>query len=112
MTVQETSVDKPEEFVEYKVSRKSPDGFEKAAGKLAGAISSLLRNDKGVVLRCIGAASVYKAVCAVAKAKGYVYANGIKLEASPVWSVLENEDGPSASMIKIFAWGEKTVPGP
>jgi stage V sporulation protein SpoVS len=111
MTVREVTSEKPEEFVEYKVSGKFGDGIDKEADKLSAAICPLLRDGKGARLRCIGASSVNKGVRGIIVAKGQSYANGIVLDATPVWTHMPGEGGKNDSyIIVIDVWGTRTIP--
>lgn len=105
MTIQESVGDRPEEFLEYKVSGRSDDGLDKAVSKLAGAIASVIRDGVGARLRCIGPSPIYKAVNALIVAKGYLYTNGITIQAVPVWASLPREDDTPISLIQIDVWG-------
>lgn len=112
MVVQEPTFPRPESAVELKVSG-SPDsgmkGDQRAAARLAGAIASEVRKGNATALRCIGSMAVYKAIRAVALAKGYLFTNGISIQAIPTWISLEQGDA-SVSAIVIEVWGKKDFP--
>jgi len=107
MTIQETPIPKPAQFVEYKVSGKG-DGLEELAVKLAYSVASLIRQGKGVKLRCLGPASVYKAVLAVITAKKGLLGERTELAAVPEWSSLTKAgSSETVSLIVIHLWGGK-----
>lgn len=99
-TVQEVAC-QPSERIEYKVSAKNHED-EKEVGKLAGAISAMVRKGNTVVLRCVGPFAIYKSVRAIIVAKGYVFANGILVEAIPYWITLHGE-GRGGTDISVLA---------
>lgn len=107
MTVQDTANARPGEFVEYKVSGQKNSGD--VVAKLAGAIAAPVRQGKGVALRCIGPAAVYRAVTACCVSKGYIYTNGLDAVVVPTWDSLpsDREEKKTVSLLQIEFWGEK-----
>lgn len=106
MTIQETDAPKPEIFVDYKVSGK-PDQDKNVAANLAEAIAAPVRDGKGVSLKCIGPAAVYRAVLASTIARGLVFPNGYDAIVIPSWESLQQEDKPPISLIKIDFFGKR-----
>jgi stage V sporulation protein SpoVS len=88
--------------IEYKVSAKNHDD-EKEVAKLAGAIATMIRKGKTVLLRCVGPYAIYKSARAIVIAKGYVFANGILIESVPSWLTItgEGKDGSDISVLAI-----------
>ncbi len=90
----------PNEFLEYKVSGEENDD-ENIVTKLSGAIAPVIRGGKGISLRCIGPAAVYRALKACIVTKGYVYSNGIELICVPIWASIAGQNGKDISLIQI-----------
>jgi stage V sporulation protein SpoVS len=105
MTMHEVTSSPPAEVLEYKVSGKSEDG-EEAVNRLAGALASPARGGKGIRMRCIGAAAVYKAVLACIVARGYLHPNEMEVIAIPTWDTVVQQDKP-ISLIQIEFWAKK-----
>jgi stage V sporulation protein SpoVS len=104
MTIQEVTHARPAEFLEYRVSGRS-DGDDKVLiNKLAGAMASPVREQKGVRLRCIGASAVYRAIMACATAKGFICPNGLEAVVVPSWDTI-GQDGKEVSLIQVDFWG-------
>lgn len=106
MTIKENDAQRPAEFVEYKVSGK-PDQEKNVAMCLAEAIAAPVRDGKGVSLKCIGPAAVYKAVLASTIAKGLIFPNGFEAIVIPAWQSLQQDNLPPISLINIDFWGRK-----
>lgn len=105
MTIHEVTCPRPAEFLEYRVAGK-PDGDEKAIiNKLAGAMASPAREQKGVRLRCIGASAVYRAVMACAVAKGFICPNGLDSVVIPSWDTIGQDGEKEISLIQMDFWG-------
>lgn len=109
MNVQEVDAPRPETFSEYRVSGKQ-DQDKNAAMKLAEAVAAPVREGKGVTMKCIGPAAVYRAIMASTIARGLVFPNGYLAVVVPTWDSLPNEDPtkPPISLIKIDFWGKKS----
>jgi len=108
MNVQEVDTARPEVFSEYRVSGKQ-DHDKNANNKLAEAIAAPVRDGKGVSLKCIGPAAVYRAIMASTIARGLVFPNGLHAIVVPSWDSIPNEDSekPAISLIKLDFWGKK-----
>lgn len=107
MTIQENDSPRPAEFVEYKVSGKQDT--DNAPMKLAEAIAAPARDGKGVSMKCIGPAAVYRGILASTIARGLVFPNGYDSVVIPTWDSLPQEDEtlPPISLIKLEFWGKK-----
>lgn len=107
MTIQENDIPRPEIFSEYKVSGKT-DQDKNAAAKLAEAIAAPTRDGKGITMKCIGPAAVYRAVLASTIARGLIYPNGMDAIVVPSWGSLPQEgDKLPISLINLDFWGKK-----
>ena len=108
MSVQEVDAPRPETFVDYRVSGKQ-DQDKNAAMKLAEAVAAPVREGKGVSMKCIGPAAVYRAIMASTIARGLVFPNGFSAVIVPSWDSLpqEDESKPPISLIKLDFWGKK-----
>lgn len=108
MNIQENDAPRPAEFVEYKVSGK-PDQERNLAMCLAEAIAAPVKSDKGVSMKCIGPAAVYRGVLASTIARGLIFPNGYDSIVIPTWASLPQEDKnlPPISLINIDFWGRK-----
>lgn len=106
MTVQDVAdCSRPGDFVEYKVSGKESD--EDVVPRLAGAIAAPARKGKGVRMKCIGPAAVYRAVMACTIAKGFIYVNNLESVVVPTWGSIPSsiEGAEPISYIQIDFWG-------
>lgn len=106
--IQDSVIPRPDKFVEFRVSgdKNNKDDY-KSSCKLAGAISALLRQDNGIILRCMGSASVFKAICAIAFAKKYTLKDKIAINSVPNWSVTNKINEDLINFIQIEVWGQK-----
>ena len=104
MVVRETDAPRPEIFLEYKVSGKINDDKNMAL-KLAEAVAAPVREGKGVVLKCIGPAAVYRGILASTIAKGLVFPNAIEAVMVPSWASLDADGAEPVSVIRIEFWG-------
>jgi stage V sporulation protein SpoVS len=107
MTVRETDAPKPAVFMEYRVSGKPDDN---ATAKLAEALAAPAREGKGVSMRCIGAAAVYRAILASTMARGLVFPNGMDAVVVPSWMSLPQTDAAPISLLNIDFWGVQKQP--
>ena len=112
MTIREVQIDGTKEIIEYKVSGKQEVGTatdSDLATKLAGAIAGAVRQGKTVRMRCIGPASVYRAIYAATIAKGFIYPNGYESMIIPTWTTMPSivEGGPLISLLQLDFIGSK-----
>lgn len=109
MNVQEVDAPRPETFSDYRVSGKQ-DQDKNAAMKLAEAVAAPARDGKGVSMKCIGPAAVYRAIMASTIARGLIFPNGYNAIVVPTWDSLPQEDPekPPISLIRLDFWGKKT----
>jgi stage V sporulation protein SpoVS len=109
MTIHEVTQPRPAEFLDYRVSGRMSDD-EKAEksiiNKLAGAVASPVREQKGVRLRCIGPIAVYRAILACATAKGFICPNGLCSVVVPTWDTIDQPDSKVLSLIQVEFWGD------
>ena len=70
----------------------TPEDRRKSVKKLAGAITHALEENKEVVIRCFGSATIGKAAKALAIARGYVAVKGGDLYCSPDFIVAKMGD--------------------
>ncbi len=68
---------------------------------LAGALATVIREQKSVEMQAIGAGAVNQAVKAIAIARGYVAPNGIDLVVIPAFVEIEI-DSEERTAIKFF----------
>ena len=108
MIIQEVDSPRPATFIEYKVSGKQ-DPNANGPMKLAEALAAPIREEKGVTMKCIGPAAVYKSILASTIARGLIFPNGYDAVIVPSWDSLPQEDEtlPPISFIKIDFWGKK-----
>jgi len=78
---------------------------------LAGAIAKCLRDDKEVIIACVGPASVAKGIEALALARSYVRSDGVEMVFYPQFETIMMQGvgpgaGESRSAVKLHVWPE------
>ena len=106
MIIQEADPERPEVFLDFKVSGKSEQD-KNVVKNLAEAVAGRVREGKGIKMKCIGPAAVYRAIMASTIARGLIFPNGYDCVIVPKWDTIERENAPPISFLNIAFWGKK-----
>ena len=100
MLVKESDEELPRNLKEFKVSAK--DTSEAAIVKLSKAILMACGSGRGVRLRCVGSASIFKAIMACIIAKGNLFSSGKTSKLVPQWLTIIEDEKPISSILIDF----------